>query len=152
MMSTTLLRCFLINLCICILVCLTIVTSKLHTIIMSCYLMFVAISNIVVEDTEWRTINTVFTRLATQLSTFFNSKYQQLHFYHLSPAGPVKPMWPTIHLCIGDRYHASLPSSYQRCQLLPSIPFVPGMPGAPVAPWVPTIVTPSLPASDHLYR
>ena len=89
---------FLNNLCICILVCLTIVTSKLHTIIMSCYLMFVAVF-IVVEDTS-DTINTVFTINAS--FTFFNSNISSCIFTIFTSRTSQTNV--TYAIFTGDRY------------------------------------------------
>ena len=89
---------FLNNLCICILVCLTIVTSKLHTIIVSCYLMFVAIF-IIVEDTS-DAINTVFTVNAS--FTFFNSNISSYIFTIFTSRASQTNVTYTIFT--GDRY------------------------------------------------
>ena len=92
-----LIKMFLNNLCICILVILTIVTSELHAIIVSCYFMFVTVF-VLVYDTSHsftrltiNTRNTVFySNVSSCIFTIFTSRASQTNV--------------TYTIFTGDRY------------------------------------------------
>ena len=88
---------FLNNLCICILVILTVVTSELHTIIVSCYFMFVTVF-VLVYDTSHS-----FTRLAVNAwNTIFYSDVSSCIFTILTSRTSQTNV--TYAIFTGDRY------------------------------------------------